>query len=114
MGAAVMITAKEAKQFYDDSGYEVDQFLTHTVEPVVTDAAKSGKRSIFIFLDSLRPYDHLDRVITPLQKAVVAKLKELGYHALIRLDGEMYVPRGLADDDGDGPKHQNYGIHIGW
>jgi len=109
-----MITAAQAKQFYDDSGHEVEQFLTHTVEPVVTDAAKSGKRFIFIFLDHLGPYDYLDRVITPLQKAVVTKLKELGYLAEIKLDGKQYVPRGLADDDGNGPKHQNYGIHIGW
>lgn len=109
-----MITAKQAKQFYDDSGYEVEQFLTHSVETEVMNAAKGGKRSVFIFLDSVERFSHLDRVITPLQKAVVDKLKELGYHAEIKIDGDWYVPRGLQDDDGNGPKHVNYGIMIGW
>jgi hypothetical protein len=109
-----MITAKEAKQFYDDSGYEVEQFLTFSVETEVMNAAKGGKRNTIIHLDSLEPFSHLDQVITPLQKAVVIKLRELGYHTQINLYGDHYVPRGLADDDGKGPRHQNYGIYISW
>lgn len=27
--------------------------------------------------------------------------------------GEAYVPRGLADDDGNGP-HSNYGLIVSW
>jgi hypothetical protein len=109
-----MITAKEAKQFYDDSGYEVEQFLTFSVETEVMNAAKGGKRNTIIHLGSKGMFDHLDQIITPLQKAVVDKLKELGYRAEIKLYGESYVPRGLADDDGKGPSHQNYGIQISW
>lgn len=109
-----MITSKQAKELYDDSGYEVEQFLTYSVETEVMNAAKSGKRSVFIFLSSKGSFDHLDQLITPLQWAVVNKLKELGYTSRIDLDGDYYVPRGLADDDGNGPKHINYGIHIGW
>lgn len=109
-----MITAKEAKKLYDESGAEVDHFLKSKVEINVVSAAKSGKRFVFIFLGSKGSFDHLDQMITPLQKAVVDKLKELGYRAEIKLDGESYVPLGLADDDGNGPFHTNYGIHIGW
>lgn len=109
-----MITAKEAKELYDKSGQEVADYLKYTVEKEVVKAAEGGKRQTIIHLKSLEPYRHLDQVITPLQKAVVAKLKELGYHAEIKLYGDSYVPRGLADDDGEGPSHQNYGIHIGW
>ena len=109
-----MITAKEAKELYDQSGAEVDHFLKHTVEINVVTAAKSGKRDVIILLDSLGPYEYLDSVVTPLQKAVVAKLKKLGYAAEIKLYGDSYVPRGLADDDGRGPSHQNYGIQISW
>ncbi len=109
-----MITAKEAKELYDQSGAEVTDFLERNVESKVSYAAKSGKRLVFIHLGSKGMFDHLDQLITPLQKAVVEKLLELGYRARIVLDGEKYVPPGLADDDGNGPSHQNYGIQISW
>lgn len=109
-----MITAKEAKELYDQSGTEVTDFLKHKVEINVVSAAKSGKRYVFIHLGSKGMFDHIDQLITPLQKAAVEKLQELGYRARIVLDGDSYVPRGLADDDGNGPKHINYGIQIGW
>lgn len=109
-----MITAKEAKELYDQSGAEVEQFLKNEVEKRVTDAAKGGKRFVFICLATLKFYEHAQDKLTPLNKAVVERLVELGYRARVVLDGEPYVPRGLADDDGNGPKHQNYGIQIGW
>jgi len=109
-----MITAKEAKQLYDESGAEVEQFLKNEVEKKVIDAAKGGKRHVFIYLDSVKQFEYLDRTITPLQQAVADKLKTLGYHAVIKLDGESYVPRGLADDNGYGPTVQNYGIQVSW
>lgn len=109
-----MITAKEAKELYDQSGAEVEQFLKHEVEKRVTDAAKGGKRFVFIDLGYVKQFEYLDRAITPLQQAVADKLKTLGYRADIKLDGDKYVPRGLADDDGNGPKIQNYGIQVSW
>lgn len=109
-----MITAKDAKQLYEDSGYEVEQFLTHQVETEVINAAKSGKRQIMIYLGTISPFEYVQNVTTPLHRAVVSRLKELGFHAEIQPYGNKYVPRGLADDDGTGPEHQNFGIHIGW
>ena len=109
-----MITAQQAKQFYDDSGYEAKQFLKNSVEGEVTNAAKSGKRQVVIFLGSLQLFRHLENEIKPLHKAVVSELKTLGYTAHIERYGESYVPRGLADDDGKGPSHTNYGIQISW
>ena len=109
-----MITANEAKQLYDESGHEVEQFLKHSVEQNVSNAAKGGKREVFIHLGSVKQFEYLDRTITPLQQAVADKLKTLGYRADIKLDGDKYVPRGLADDNGNGPTIQNYGIQIGW
>jgi hypothetical protein len=109
-----MITAKDAKQLYDESGHEVDQFLEHSVEANVINAAKGGRRHVFIHLGSLGSFEYLDRVVTPLHRAVVDKLLALGYRAKIETAGDKYVPRGLADDDGNGPMHQNYGIQIGW
>ena len=109
-----MITATEAKELYDKSGAEVTAYLKNTVEKEVVKAAEGGKRNTIIHLGSLEPFGYLDRVITPLQWSVIDKLKELGYHAVIKLYGDKYVPRGLADDDGNGPSHQNYGIQISW
>jgi hypothetical protein len=109
-----MITAKEAKELYDKSGQEVADFLKHSVEQAVVKAAEGGKRQVFIHLGSVKQFEYLDRTITPLQQAVEWKLKELGYRADIKLDGDKYVPRGLADDNGNGPTIQNYGIQISW
>lgn len=109
-----MLTANQAKQLYDESGHEVEQFLKNEVEKKVTDAAKGGKRQVFVYLGSVKQFDYLDRTVTPLQEAVRWKLKELGYSAEFKLDGDKYVPRGLADDNDNGPTIQNYGIQIGW
>lgn len=109
-----MITAKEVKELYDQSGAEVEEFLKNSVEKPVTDAAKGGKRFVFIFLGTVKFYEHAQDKLTPLNKAVLERLVELGYRARVVHDGESYVPAGLADDDGNGPKHQNYGIQIGW
>jgi hypothetical protein len=109
-----MITAKEAKQLYDESGAEVDHFLKHTAEINVVSAAKSGKRKVEILIGTTGPFEYVDQKITPLEKAIITKLKELGYTAKIENYGDSYVPRGLADDDGNGPSHRNYGFIIGW
>jgi hypothetical protein len=109
-----MITAKEAKELYDQSGQEVADYLNIHVEKEVRKAAEGGKRKVTIHIGARTHYEQLDQLITPLQNAVVWKLKELGYHATIVSYGDFYVPRGLADDDGKGPSHQNYGIHVGW
>jgi hypothetical protein len=109
-----MITAKEAKELYDQSGQEVADFLKHNVEQRVKKAAEGGKRDVFIHLGSVAQFEYLDRTITPLQQAVADKLKTLGYRADIKLDRDKYVPRGLADDNGNGPTIQNYGIQISW
>lgn len=109
-----MITAAQAKELYDQSGKEVADFLKFKVEPAVMEAAKAGKRHIAIFLDSKGPFDRLDQAIKPVHRSVLAKLKELGYEASIAVYGDKYVPRGLADDVGNGPMYQNYGILVGW
>ncbi len=109
-----MITAKEARQVYDESGAEVNNFLKYKVEIHIVSAAKSGKREVVIHIGTTGPFEYVDQKITPLEWAILDKLKELGYTAKIENYGDSYVPRGLADDDGDGPSHRNYGIHIGW
>lgn len=109
-----MITAHQAKALYDESGHEVELFLQAKVEPEIVKAARSGKRNVIIYLGSLEPYKHLSQEVTATNTAVVNKLRDLGFSATIKLYGDSYVPRGLADDEGMGPRYTNYGIEISW
>ena len=109
-----MIDATEAKRLYDETGREIEDFLDFTVEKEIINAAKAGKRLVFIYLDNINTFVSLDRLTTPFQKNVVLKLQELGYTARIDLYGKEYVPKGLQDDLGNGPVHSNYGIIIEW
>lgn len=102
-----MITAKEAKEIYDKSGAEVANIMEKlNVEQAVKSAAEGGKRSTIVYLG--------DEIWWSTRRSVVTRLRELGYGAVIGLYGDKYVPRGLQDDNGEGPVHQNYGIHISW
>lgn len=109
-----MISAKEAKILYDKSGQLVENYLKHYVEQEIINSANSGRRTVTIFLDTIENYKPLSLVITPLNYAVCERLKELGYNADITKFGDSYVPKGLADDNGDGPVYTNYGIVITW
>lgn len=108
-----MITAKEAKTLYDDSGAEVDAYLSTKIEPAIRKAATAGKRTMFHYLDAEEVWKTVNP--TPLQIRIIDKLRELGFHvAFGRDESHVYVPRGLADDEGNGPKYSNYGLTIGW
>jgi hypothetical protein len=100
-----MIDAKEARRLYDESGKEVANFLCSTVEPAVIQAAELGKRHTII--------QYHEREVTPTTK-VVEELIKLGYSASVVDYGEPYVPKGLRDDDGNGPLYCNVGIRIVW
>jgi hypothetical protein len=109
-----MINAKEAKALYDKSGQEVADYLKNEVEQAVIRAATDGKRKVFILLGSTRFSSEMRGAITPVHRGVALILKDQGYVVSIEQDGDSYVPRGLADDDGDGPAYTNYGFHISW
>ena len=108
-----MITAAEAKTLYDQSGVEVDKYLHYKIEPEVKAAATSGNRTVFHFIGSRDVFTHPRP--DPLQTRIIEKLRALGYTVQwLDSEGESYVPRGLADDDGNGPSYTNYGIRITW
>jgi len=107
-----MITAKEAKVLYDESGAEVQIFLTNKVGPEIKKAAAAGTRSYVAHTGSEELWRNVGP--TPMIRATLAELKRLGYAASFGKYGDEYVPRGLADDNGKGPAHQNYGITITW
>lgn len=52
--------------------------------------------------------------LSPSQEIVIEELfSESGFGADI-MPGEEFVPLGLQDENGDGPKYRNYFIQIGW
>ena len=108
-----MITAAQAKNLYDESGVEVDSYLNRTIAPEIEKAAKAGKRGVFIQVGSEPPYGS-KALQAPLHTSTMMKLTELGYKVNWGADGAPYVPRGLADDYGEGPAYTNVGIHISW
>lgn len=107
-----MLTAKEAKELYDRSGAEVNDYLERKIGPQIQKAAESGKRTVFHLIDCEETWKTIE--MTPFQRQIHDKLTELGYHVRFGRDGDPYVPRGLADDDGNGPRHTNCGFTIGW
>ena len=107
-----MITAKEAKALYDESGAEAKALLK-TFEPKIIEAAKSGKRWVIVFIDSHPTYETPHPTAT--QQRAIKMLEEFGYVSLwMPQYDDAYVPRGLADDDDAGPSYINCGIYIGW
>ena len=106
-----MITAKEAKAIYDESGVEAEH-LMNQFEPKIVEEAKKGHRTAFVLLGSQESFLRLQP--TPLHTQVMDKLSALGYRVSFTVHGGTYVPRGLANDDGEGPTHQNYGFAIHW
>ena len=109
-----MITAEQAKKLYDESGVAVDNYLNKTIAPEIEKAAKAGKRSVFVHVGSEPPYGFTKAPRAPLHTSTMMVLTELGYKASWVTDGDPYVPRGLADDYGEGPAYINVGIHISW
>ena len=109
-----MITAAQAKKLYDESGAEVDNYLNKTIAPEIEKAAKAGKRSVFIHVGSEQPYGSTKTLREQLHTSAMMKLDELGYKVRWGTHGASYVPRGLADDYGEGPDYINVGIHISW
>lgn len=107
-----MITAAQAKELYDKSGAEVNNYLQYKIEPQIKKAAESDKRDVYHLIDCEETWKTIE--MTPFQRQIHDKLVELGYQVKFGRYGDVYVPRGLADDDGNGPRHTNYGFQIGW
>ena len=108
-----MISAKEAVDLYDASGAECTALLESTFDRPIREAAEGGKRNVFVFLGNEEVWKTVTP--TPLHKQAMDKLAALGFRCqFVAAHGESYVPAGLRDDEGDGPKYRNYGIAVHW
>jgi hypothetical protein len=104
-----MITAVEARALYDRVGIEATK-LANDVSAAITKAA--GSRNSLFFLIGARLHHHSSP--NDIQARVMEDLRNAGFEVTFGRDGKSYVPRGLADDDGNGPSHINVGFHIKW
>ena len=107
-----MICAQEAFYLYEQTGAVLKKFLEQEVEPKIKDAASRGQRKIFVDLGSCETWSNL--AIDFVHKAAIKELSSLGYTVSFGKNGHPFVPRGLADDHGEGPTYINYGLHIAW
>lgn len=117
-----MITAAQALELVKRSDAEVERYLA-LIGPAIEVASKAGRRSILLssvvgFPDPAAVSVHLP-VNTPFsmtdfQTRLCAALKQFGFGADMQAPHASYVPRGLADDDGNGPSYKHYTIIVRW
>lgn len=105
----MIINAKEAREIAANSDAWLEAELKK-IEPDIKKAAELNKSPCQIHIGSIGPWDEIK--LTNAQIRIIEALKKLGYHAKIEKYGAPYVPRGLSDDDGNGPSHTNYGYFI--
>ena len=80
-----MISASEARELYDASGKEVENWIESKVKPLVVDAATAGNRYVYIYIDSIEKYREIpksDKIIeSPRIIEIPSLLEEDGFHA---------------------------------
>lgn len=113
------ITPAEARELVTTSEQNVARYLKRASEEI-RKAAEAGKRSIDFYMN-----DSNERLAfevsswnkprpSTLQQLIIDNIRKKGFGCEFKASGEQYVPRGLADDDGNGPMHQNWNIVISW
>jgi len=107
-----MISAKEAKALVESSEERVLQVMKMLGGQIEYRAMRGQQEYLYSFGDKevLGGLPEMNNEV----KAVVNKLIAEGYKVNYCFHGERYVPRGLSDDDGNGPEHSQYGVLIKW
>lgn len=106
-----MISAKEALELYNNSLYTLEKYLNDNFHSGIRESAMNGQRRYVFHMGA---EEHSLPKLTVLEQKVLEELGKLGYTTQYAFYGETYVPKGLADADGNGPAHKNYGIVVQW
>lgn len=106
-----MLTAKEALEIYNSSLHTLEKYLNDNFHSGIRQAASNGLRR---YVHGMGAEEHRLPELSALEKKALEELGKLGYCAQYLFYGEAYVPRGLADDEGNGPSYRNYGIVVTW
>lgn len=107
-----MISAKEALELYNISLHTLQKYLYENFHSQIRQASMAGKREYKHNIGSTD--SHFVPSVSNLEVKVIEELRKYGYIVDLRFYGDSYVPRGLADDDGNGPIYKNYGIMVKW
>ena len=81
-----MITAQEARKLYEDSGAKVTDFMKYTVEPMIRNAAESGKDRVFLCAGSDERWKIVHAPV--FYQQLIDKLVELGFSAKWTVNGQ--------------------------
>jgi hypothetical protein len=117
-----MITAAQARALVEASDLEIDLCLEQ-ISPMIETFAKGGLRALplnkvpkFAFDERFSKHHVVGTTITTTEfhTRLFEKLSSHGYFVKWESQAEPYVPRGLADDDGNGPLHQHFSIVVRW
>lgn len=106
------MNVSEARDITKNSRALAEDYLKDFIYPKIKSSANNGKFSCFFFIGSQERYRHI-HVEQKIESAIEI-LKQSGYNVKLDYNGFSYVPRGLSDDDGNGPKYTSYGLHIDW
>lgn len=106
-------TAEMARKATDAPAVEAKNTVIRNIEPAIKKQAQKGIGWEFFHIGC-----KTDSQALPELSAVNQEIKNLleknGYQVRKTINGNYYVPRGLQDDNGDGPEHVNYGLLIEW
>ncbi len=123
-----MITAAQAQKLSKRGAKdaEIVEDALELIAPKIEEAAKNGLQHLSLStipalsqLSGLGVHSFIldgsiDSDSSRIRERLILALRSLGYEANLYPHGSPYVPRGLADDDGNGPRTQNYTIIIRW
>ena len=115
-----MISALEAlriSEHRDMISAEGDKILTE-IESTIKCAAEHGDTQVelghVIHATAIHQKQYENTKMSEVQQYVFDTLIQLGYKAAYFPVGDSYVPRGLQDDDGNGPLTTVWNLTIGW
>lgn len=117
-----IITAEQAAELALMSDETVNQYLQR-IGKAIEAAARAGRRGLV--LSSIIEFAGDERVSfskpahgvnrhADFQRLLISALEKFNYTAELKACGEQFVPRGLQDDDGNGPFYQHYTIVVSW
>ena len=117
----VYVSAKQARSLVEESDQYVDKFI-RSIDNLILTASKDGKNSIRV--DELHGVEFYcckpttsfatTHKSSPLLILIVQHYKKQGFSASVEVFGDTYVPKGLANDMGEGEPYQSTSLCITW
>lgn len=115
------VSAKQARVLVEESEQYLDKFIK-SIDNLILTASKGGKNSIRV--DELHGVEFYcckpttsfatTHKSSPLLILIVQHYKKQGFSASVEAFGSAYVPKGLANDMGEGEPYQSTSLCITW